>query len=129
MPSYTFHRSERLKSKKTISLLFQKGRSIRKYPLIVRWVCEENSDDRPVQVAFSIPKRLVPKAVHRNKIKRIIKETYRLNKHSLYKAMENNNKQFAMIIIYQGKTTPDFHEIELLMKKMIPEIGRAFNKF
>ncbi len=129
MQTYTFHKSERLKSRKTISLLFQKGRTIRKHPLRIRWVCIDHDGEYPVQATFSIPKRLVPKAVNRNKIKRKIKEAYRLNKHLLYNALDGNENKFAIIFIYQEKTIPDYHDIEELINDMIPEIGRAFNSF
>ena len=129
MQTYTFHKSERLKSRKTISLLFQKGRTIRKHPLRIRWVCIDHESDYPVQATFSIPKRLVPKAVNRNTIKRKIKEAYRLNKHVLYDAVEGNNKKFALIFIYQDKTIPNYQDIEFLIKEAIPEIAKAFNQF
>ena len=129
MQTFTFHKSERLKSRKTISLLFQKGRTIRKHPLRIRWVCIEHDSEYPVQATFSIPKRLVPKAVNRNKIKRKIKEAYRLNKHQLYNALEGNENKYALIFIYQEKTIPDYHDIEVLINNVIPEIGRAFNSY
>ena len=129
MQPYTFHKSERLKSRKTISLLFQKGRTIRKHPLRVRWVCVDHDGIFPVQATFSIPKRLVPKAVNRNAIKRKIKEAYRLHKHLLYNAIEENDKKYALIFIYQNKTIPDYHEIEAVVQNVIPEIAAAFNKY
>ncbi len=129
MQTFTFHKSERLKSRKTISLLFQKGRTIRKHPLRIRWVCIDHESDFPVQATFSIPKRLVPKAVKRNTIKRKIKEAYRLHKHSLYNAIEGSDKKFALIFIYQNKTIPNYQEIEEVIKNAIPEIAKAFNDY
>ena len=129
MQTFTFHKSERLKSRKTISLLFQKGRTIRKHPLRIRWVCVDHNGDFPVQATFSIPKRLVPKAVNRNTIKRKIKEAYRLNKHLLYNALEGSDKKFAIIFIYQEKTIPDYQDIEFLINNVIPEIANALNSY
>ena len=129
MQTFTFHKSERLKSRKTIALLFQKGRTIRKHPLRIRWVCIDHDSEYPVQATFSIPKRLVPKAVNRNKIKRKIKEAYRLNKHQLYNALEGNENKYALIFIYQEKTIPDYHDIEVLINNVIPEIADAFIRY
>lgn len=129
MQHYKFHKSERLKSRKTISLLFQKGRTIRTVPFRIRWVCVDFDSEFPIQVTFSIPKRLFPKAVDRNNIKRKVREAYRLHKHLLYEALEPSNKKFALIFIYQTKEQFDYHELEKVVKSSIPKIAEAFNSY
>ncbi|MEZ4888071.1 MAG: ribonuclease P protein component [Chitinophagales bacterium] len=118
-PRFTFHKVERLKSKKIIDQLFDKGRSKSKviYPFRIVWFETELPTPFPVQFMVSVPKRSIPKANNRNLIKRQIKEAYRQNKHQLYgqfpdflSQIENEEHfvarptiQVALLFIYLGR--------------------------
>jgi ribonuclease P protein component len=79
MGSFTFHRDERLKSQKSIQELFDKGSSFYLSPFKILFLgSPENSTHH--QALFSVSKRSFKRAVDRNKIKRRIREGYRLNK-------------------------------------------------
>ncbi len=110
-PSYSFHAKERLKSRKVIDNLFHESQSKVIFPFRIVWKVTELPSSFPAQIAISIPKRIVPKAAHRNRIKRQVKEAYRLNKHLLYQSISetqtNSNttqyvpkKQIAIMLIY-----------------------------
>ena len=79
--SLTFKKQERLKSKKTIELLFKNGNIINEFPVKAVWIKTTLPEkDAVSQVSFSVPKRLFKKAIDRNRIKRLLRESYRLNK-------------------------------------------------
>lgn len=84
--SLSFDRTERLKSRKVIGALFKGGQSYVAYPLRVVWVPlgDETATEHPAQVAISVSKRAFKTAVARNRIKRQIREAYRLHKHEFY---------------------------------------------
>jgi ribonuclease P protein component len=120
MPNFTFQRAERLKSRKVIEQLFKQGQSFAHYPLQLVWtVVEERQSDFPVQFALTVPKKKFKKAVTRNRLRRLIREAYRLNKHRLYAALPPNEKQLALLVIYTGQDVPPFAEIETAMQQML----------
>jgi len=74
----------------------------------------------PAQFAVSVPKRAFAKAVDRNRIKRIIREVYRLNKVAIYEALLlQEGEQYGFMFLYSGKREPTFAEIEKSLKKLI----------
>lgn len=76
-----FRSGERLKSLKEIELVFEKGQSLSHAPLRLLWMnLPEEGDKEEVKIAFSVPKKIFKKAVVRNRIKRRMREAYRLNK-------------------------------------------------
>ncbi len=102
----------KLKSKKQIENLFKKGSSIKAYPLLLVW--QEETLDVPFKAGFSVSKRLFKKAVHRNYIKRLIRENFRKKKY-IFTVTE---KQFLFMFIYIGKKQPLYADIEEAFAKI-----------
>ena len=123
MPSYSFHKNERLKSRKTISRIFEEGNSLIAYPIRIAWVKQEDqpSSTLPtVQFTQSVPKKRYAKASQRNRIRRRIREAYRLNKHLLIKALEQEvEHSYALMAIYIGKEELPYEVINKATTKWI----------
>ncbi|NAS11033.1 ribonuclease P protein component [Poritiphilus flavus] len=113
---FTFPKSEKLKSKKLIGELFLNGQSITVYPL--RLVYLKLSDPGPVAIraGVSVPKKKFKSAVKRNRIKRLLRENYRLNKHRFFNNIEGN---FAFLFLYIGKEMPSYRQLEKSMSGVI----------
>lgn len=127
MPSFTFKKEEKLKRRKVIQGLFKEGQSFGQYPLRLVWMeVTEREGTFPVQFTASVPKKRYKKAVDRNKLKRKIREAYRLHKHKLYRVFEGEDKQYAFMVIYVAKEQESFAKIEWAMKKMIRRFTRDF---
>ena len=117
---FTFKKEERLKSKKIIGRLFNKeGQSFAIHPLRIIWLTTPLPSDYPVQFGTVVPKRHFKKAVARNRIKRQIKETYRLNKHLIYEHLNQKEKQCAIMVVYTGKEEVEFDELDKKMQQII----------
>lgn len=106
---FTYPKSERLKSKTTIDLLFSTGKSVSKYPLRLVYVPVELPDDEPIKLGVSVSKKYFKKAVDRNYFKRVLRETYRLNKQLL---LPTGQQRYAFMFFYQTSERLPYAEIE-----------------
>lgn len=101
MEDFSFPKSQRLSGKKDIELLFSKGTSLSSFPFrILRLPSKEN------KVLFSVPYRNFKKATDRNRIKRIMREAWRLNQHRIGPA-----KPMLIAYIYQSREILPFQTI------------------
>ncbi|MBX9806342.1 MAG: ribonuclease P protein component [Flavobacteriaceae bacterium] len=109
---FTYPKNEKLKSKITIDLLFSKGKSVSKYPLRLVFVESDygiaEDSDQKLKMGVSVSKKYFKHAVDRNYFKRVLRETYRLNKHIL---IDNLDKKYAMMFFYQTKDRLSYEEI------------------
>lgn len=112
---FSFHKTERLCSKKIIDKLFIEGKTIFVYPVKIVFLETSLSSKFPVQAVFTVGKRNFKRAVQRNLIKRRMREAYRLNKHRFY--VEIGEKQVAVFFIYTAKTISEYKQIETSVKK------------
>jgi len=104
----TYPKTEKLKSKTTIDLLFSEGKSVSKYPLRLVYVPIDLENEEQIKMGVSVSKKYFKKAVDRNYFKRVLRETYRLNKHLL---LENSEKKFGFMFFYQTKDRLTYQEI------------------
>ena len=104
----TYPKSEKLKSKNTIDLLFSEGKSVGKYPLRLVYVASDFGENVPIKMGVSVSKKYFKKAVDRNYFKRVLRETYRLNKNIL---LDQLGKPYAFMFLYQSKDRLSYEEI------------------
>ena len=120
---FAFPKEEHLCRKKLIDELFGKqGSSFGIYPLRLVWIKSEVPTTTPPQVLISVSKRTFKRAVERNRLKRLIREAYRLNKHHLTEAPHT---VASLGILYTGK---EKSELPLLEKKLISGLIRLRNE-
>jgi ribonuclease P protein component len=114
---FTFNKSERISKKKDIDHLFANGMSFIFYPLRVVYSCIESSNKGSISILISVPKRKFKRAVKRNRIKRLIREAYRLNKGRLKGLIEDRNFRVLIGFIYLDNEVKEYHDIEKGIKK------------
>jgi ribonuclease P protein component len=107
----TFSKKEKICSRKILTELFEKGKSAHHYPIRMVWMEIENKDGILAKIAVSVPKKSFKKAVERNRIKRLMRESYRQNKYLLQNYCTSNNKTLAILFVYTGKVLPDYEEV------------------
>ena len=110
---FKYGKKDKLKSKKHIEQLFNEGKSVTVYPLKLIYLQTVFEDDCILKTGVSVSKRLHKTAVARNKIKRLLREAYRLNK-PLY--FNNSSTSYAFMILYLSKDGTTFDEIDYKMK-------------
>jgi ribonuclease P protein component len=115
---FRFPKSERLKSRKQIASLFLAKQSVGGYPLRFFWLKREDDEAKvPLQVAFSVPKKKFRRAVDRNRLKRLMREAYRLHKHQLSEQLEASSQKLIGMWVYTGKEYADFKMVEKGVQK------------
>ena len=111
-----FPQKEKLKSKKLIEQLFEEGKSINNFPLKLIYLETTFEDNSKIKTGVIAPKKSFRKAVHRTRIKRLMREAYRLNKHLVFNNIEGS---FAFMILYLGKEMPAYQIIDEKTKGLL----------
>jgi ribonuclease P protein component len=120
---YTLKKEERLCNKKLIDELFHNGSSFLCYPFKASWMFADAAQPFPAQVLFSVSKKRFKRAVDRNRIKRISRETYRLNKQAyLYDQLNGVERKITISIAYIGKELPEYRFSEKKMIKLLKQL-------
>ena len=128
---YRLTKKERISSKKEIDLLFAKGNSFIVYPLRVVYMahnCEEISGESAVSIMVSVPKKKFKRAVKRNRLRRLIKESYRLNKSDfVYPPLEGAGggfpKKILVALLYLSDEEKTYAEIESAVRKALETLS------
>lgn len=120
----TFCKAERLHGKKTVDELFAGGSgSFAIFPFRTVFMEVEPTGDHPVAILISIPKKRIRQAVKRNRLKRQIREAYRLNKHQLITALNSKGKGLAVAFIYLSAEMLPAEEITGKMKAVLTRLS------
>jgi len=127
--SYSFHKSERLCSEKLISKLFGPDKkSLYRTPFRFSWIILDESQVTNCQVLILVSKRIFKNAVQRNKVKRVLRELYRLNKQPLLNKLIDKNVNIALMVGYNTNSLLDFKSLELIFKNALLDISKKFEK-
>jgi ribonuclease P protein component len=120
---FTLKKEERLKSAKLIQQLFKEGKSFSHFPFRVIYMQLEKNRSH-LQSAFSVSAKNFKRAVERNRIKRLMREAYRLQKSSLQIELEENGKYLAVFIIYTGNEIPVYDHVYEKMGTALLRLGK-----
>ena len=126
---YTLTKNERLKRRKIIEQLFNERKGIHILPLRASYKWYTGTLDAPLQAGFSVSSRTFKKAVDRNRIKRMMREAYRLQKQELRDQLCARQRQLAVFFIYTGREMPQYHVLHekmgVILNKLLKQIHEA----
>lgn len=120
--NFKYSKRDKLKSKKLIEKLFSEGKAVTVYPLRLIYLKTEFNDGSTLKAGVSVSKRLHKTAVARNGIKRLLRETYRLNK-PLY--FNNSSASYAFMILYLSKDGTTFDKLNKTMKLLLEKFSNS----
>jgi ribonuclease P protein component len=119
MGRFTFKKAERLSKEKLIKELFEKGSSFYLYPFKVIYLPNPDKSFLVNQVLISVSSRQFKRAVDRNKIKRRIREAFRLQKEIL----DKNSERVIFAIIYTAKEILPYAELKEKVHSVIIKLN------
>lgn len=119
MKRSTLSRHERLTSRKAIEELFASGKSFSSGPLRLVWSLQ-SAESAAFRVLFSVSKKKFPRAVDRNRIKRLLRESYRTQKPDPI-----HGRLIHLAIIYLGSELPELPSIQ---KHLSPALKRLITQ-
>jgi ribonuclease P protein component len=114
----TYPKGEKLKGHRLIETLFAQGKSVAQFPLRLVYVPIGFEDESSIKIGVSVSKKYFKKAVDRNYYKRLMRESYRLNK----ALVADLDTPHAFMLLYQSRERLSFEEVNEKTKKL-------FNKF
>lgn len=127
---HTFSKKEKLCSDKTIGSLFLSGESFVAYPLRVVYLLHDETDaeNQYASVLISVSKKRFKRAVKRNRIKRLVREAYRLNKSHYTDLLKIHNKRIDIAFIYLKNELAEYSEIEKSILKTVTQLKDKIEK-
>jgi ribonuclease P protein component len=105
MPVNTYRRNEKLKSRKLLNQLFAEGKAVSVFPVKMFYL-PVAAATAPAMAGVGVSSRHFKKAVHRNRIKRLLREAYRLNKQPLNSHLTANGQHYMLFFLYIDKQLP-----------------------
>lgn len=116
-------KTEKLKSRKQIELLFATGKSFTVFPLRASYSLSAAAGTLPVaQIGVTASKRNFKRAVDRNRIKRLLREAYRLQKIELATILQQKNAKAFVFFMYTGKEMPTFVQVKNAMEQCLQKL-------
>lgn len=121
---FKFPKKEKLKSKILFEKLFSEGKSVSSYPIKLLYLKAILPLDVSIQAGVTIPKKNFKSAVKRNRIKRLLRESYRLNKATVF---NNSEGTFAFLFLYLGKEMPAYEQVATHMKLVLAKFNKKIS--
>ncbi len=116
---HTYGKDQRLKSVIVLDRVFGMGEKVKSFPILARYTSSCFEAEVPFQVATTVSKKRFRKAVTRNRIKRLMREAWRLEKHRIEENWKKGDSQYALVLTYVGNEIPDFEKCANTIRKIV----------
>lgn len=124
----TFGKNERLSGRNQVETLFGAGKSFNMNPFKVLFSFEENAKTLEVKILVAVSKKKFKHAVDRNRVKRKIREAYRLNKTFLLNNLVIQSSTLNIGFVYVGsEKDPAFDALQKAMVTSLEKVARLVN--
>lgn len=136
MPSvFTYQKTDKLKSRKQTQHLFSTGQAINVFPIRLIYTIEPIESTAAnlsltsiLQAGVGAPSRTFRKAVQRNRVKRLLREAYRLEKPNFISQAALDNKRVNLFLLYTDALVLTQVEIQGKLKEALSILVTKLNK-
>lgn len=136
MPTvFTYQKKDKLKSRKQTQHLFSTGQAINVFPIRLIYTIEPmatalemGSASSLLQAGVGAPSRTFRKAVQRNRVKRLLREAYRLEKPNFINQAALDNKRVNLFFLYNDANVLTQVEIQAKVKEALAILVTKLNK-
>lgn len=128
---FTLKKNERLKSRKRIEQLFREGEHFFLHPFKVYYSFSPFKNDRRgsiLQTGIGVNTRHFKKAVDRNRIKRVTRESYRLQKNILIAFLQQRDLSLDLFLVYVAKEMPDYWMLNEKLRLILVKLEQLINE-
>ena len=126
--AFSYNKTEKLKSRKQLDILFEKGKSFTVFPVKV-WYAYAEEQDNILKTGVGVSSRNFKKAVHRNRVKRLLREAYRTEKQPLQTYLNNTEKKLAVFLLFVDKALPAYSVVKektgLCIQRLIKQLNEV----
>lgn len=125
---HTLSKSERISRKLVVDSLFNgENKSLVAYPLRVVYALLPK-DDEEASILVSVPKKKFHHAVDRNRMKRQVRESYRMNKDVIMKKMAGRDEMLAMAFVCIADQPCESEQVKRSVMKLLHKIAETLNQ-
>ena len=123
-------KNERLKSRKQIEQLFSEGKNFPSSPFRVHYILKPlaNESSSNLQFGAGVSGKNFKRAVDRNRIKRLTREAYRLQKKQLHEMLKQKKLQLNIFFIYTSKELPLFYAVKEKVNVILNKLIKILNE-
>jgi len=127
---FTLGKNERLKSRKLIEQLFSEGKSFVIHPFKIFYLLDTSGGEKSPALQFGVGAgtKNFKKAVDRNRIKRITREAYRLQKLSLQKKVEVKRVVLNVFFIYTTRALPVYNDVYIKVNLIFDRLNKIVDE-
>jgi ribonuclease P protein component len=120
--SFAFPKQEKLTGETTVNALFLNGRSMIAYPMRIVWSIAPAKKRPSLRVLMSVPKKKLKHAVDRNRVKRLLRESFRLHKRDLSEAVFESNLDLQIAFVWIPNEVLGFDKVERKMMDVLQKL-------
>ena len=124
----TFRKAEKICNQKQIETLFASGKSCTYGQFRLIYLETEPTGTPPVQVLIAVPKKNLRNAVARNRMKRLMREAYRILKHKITGVLSNAGKHYDIAFIFTGNQCVSQTETLTAIKALLDRLLKIHEK-
>ena len=122
MKTFSYNKKEKLKSRTQLDAIFASGKSFSIFPIKVFYLETGEATLENTKAGVGVSARYFKKAVERNRVKRLLRETYRLEKQNLLEKLNEQQKQLIIFFLYIDKEMPDYKVMREKMRDCIEKL-------